>query len=211
MLQKLHDTNRKTLGIIAIAVFSLLMLSSPLQAQELPQKEQLKPLKSDVGIVGFTADLHWYNYASTGNNTYSATKLELEFRNVRLMSSHVGIGFKLFGSISMNGFFEGVSYGESGIGPVLRYYPLESKRWQPYFQADALLGYKLTLAGAPEYANNDNGIRYRTSLQAGFTYRVSNAFGIFFEVGPAWDYGGGFDLDTRAVQANIGIELFRFN
>jgi hypothetical protein len=111
----------------------------------------------------------------------------------------------------MNGLFEEVSFGESGIGPMVRYYPLESERWQPYVQAGAFVGYKLALGDVEMEVNNDSGIRYRAALQAGLTYRVINDFGIFLEVGPVWDYAPGFELDSRALQIDLGIELFLFN
>lgn len=207
MTQKIHSLYSKLLGIFCLVILGLAIITSPLKAQQSSEKEQLEPLRSDVGIVGLTANLHWYDYSAA--NTH--TELEIEFRNIRLLSSHVGVGYKVFGSVTMAGLFEDVNFGESGIGPILRYYPLESKRWQPYVQAGAFVGYKLALGDIEMDVNDDTGIRYRTSLRAGLTYRVTNAFGIFLEAGPTWDYASGFELDSRALQIDLGIELFLFN
>lgn len=209
MIKKLHTLSLKLLGIIIFAFVSMAVITSPLKAQETSEKEQLKSLRSDVGIVGLTGHLGWHNYYTVSDGMDSDIELEVEFRNVRMMSSHVGIGYKFFGGISFVGPFDEIRFGESGIGPMLRYYPFDSKKWQPYLQASSLLGYQLTLGDAPEAVNS--GIRFRTSLKAGLTYRVTNSFGIFLEFGPAWDYDSAFSLDTNALRLNIGIELFRFN
>lgn len=210
MIKKLNLFGFKLLGIVGIAILSLSVITSPVKAQESPENEQLKSFRSDVGIVGLAANLQWYNYYSIfGDEMNSNTELELQFRNIRMISSHVGIGYKALGNVYMTGFFEAAGVGSAGIGPMLRYYPLENTRWQPYLQGSGLIAYNLALADA--LGANDEGVRFRTAMRAGLTYRVSNAFGIFLEAGPTWEYEPSFTLDSRALQIEIGIELFRFN
>ncbi|HEX6983396.1 MAG TPA: hypothetical protein VF181_11615 [Balneolaceae bacterium] len=211
MIQKLHPLHSKLLGIVCLAMFSLAVSTSPVKAQQPPEDEQFKPLRSDVGIVGLSAKLHWYNfYSPFQDEMNSNTELELQFRNIRMLSSHVGVGYKAFASVYMTGFFEGAGIDAAAIGPMLRYYLLETTRWQPYLQGSALIGYNLALADALG-ANTGEGVGFRTALRAGLTYKVTNAFGIFLEAGPTWEYDSGFSLDAHALQVDFGIQLFLFN
>lgn len=124
-----------------------------------------------------------------------------------MLNAHFGIGYKAFGTVASTGFFKDVGVGGIGGGPVLRLYPIKSVRWLPYLQGSFVAGFDLALrtGGVAEY----NGIRFRTSLRAGLDYKVSNNLGIFFEIGPKWEYVHGMQLVTHAMQMDVGIELFR--
>ncbi|HET6527464.1 MAG TPA: hypothetical protein VFG39_01815 [Balneolaceae bacterium] len=201
----------KLLGIAGLVIFGLVIITSPLKAQQSSEKEQLEPLRSDVGIVGLSANLHWHNYYSPlEDEMNSNTDLKLQFQNIRMLSRHVGIGYKAFANMHITGFFEDFGIGAGALGPMLRYYPFESVRWQPYLQGGALIGLNLALSD-PLGANTDEGVRFRTFLRAGLTYKVSNNFGIFLEAGPTWEYDTGLSLDAHALQVDFGIQLFLFN
>src|SRR5699024_2634137 len=149
MTQRLHSLFLKLLTAAGFAVFLLAALTSPLNAQQALEKGQFKSLRSDVGIVGFNANIHWYNYylpSLNGLERNSNTELKLQFQNIRMVSAHVVVGYKAFANIYVTGFFEGFGVGSGALGPMLRYYPLETVRWQPYLQAGALIGLNLALS-----------------------------------------------------------------
>ncbi len=197
-----------------LAAIIILFITSSLAAQNIRNRQhsQLKSLHSGVKIYGFTGNLFWHTFYASAADYFkkrSQTELQVQFRNIYLLGAHVGIGYKVLATAFMEGFFKGGGVGGIGGGPIVRIYPLKSGRWQPYLQTGFIAGYDLALsdvAGVEQY----NGVRYRTGLRAGLNYRFTNAFGIFFEIGPEWEYAQGLNLDSHSLQINIGIELFRF-
>lgn len=176
-------------------------------------QNELKSLRSDVGLIGLTANFRWLNdFHYMGNkNLQPDSNNELEFiiRNVRTISPRAGVGFQILTS-----FFAGDSdfgIGSWGIGPVVRGYPLERDQWQPYFEADALFGNNMALGELADTQNGGDGFRVRFGLRGGVTYRVNNTFGFFVEGGPDWESSRFFRSDARAWQLNFGIDLYRFN
>ena len=126
-----------------------------------------------------------------------------------MLGSHLGLGYKFFSTVFMSGFFEGGGLGGGGVGPVARYYPLKTSRWQPYLQGSLAAGFNLALSDAQDI-NDVGGFRFRSGLRGGLGYRISNALGLFLGIGPTWEYGQGFHLDSRALQIDLGIELYQF-
>lgn len=186
--------------------------TSAAQTAAAKQKKQLQSLRSGIGILAFTGNLRWRNYyigTSEGLKEESQIELQAEFRSIYMLSPHVGLGYRTFATVFMTGFFEGGGLGGVALGPIVRYYPLKSSRWQPYLQGNLLAGYNLALSDALGI-NDVGGIRYRSGLRGGLGYKFSNAFGMFFELGPSWEYSESLRLDSRAIQFNIGVELFRF-
>ena len=173
----------------------------------------LKSLRSDVGLIGVTANYRWLNdfhYMGTKNlQPDSNNELELIIRNVRTISPQAGVGFQILTS-----FFAGDSdfgIGSWGLGPVVRGYPLKRDQWQPYFEADALFGNNMALGELADTQTGGKGFRVRLGLRAGVTYRINNSFGFFVEGGPDWESSRFFRSDARAWQLNFGIDLYRFN
>lgn len=175
--------------------------------------QELKPLRSDVGIIGATANFKWLNsFTYLGNDTLDSdgnTELEVELRDVRTISPYAGVGFQMLAS-----FFAGDSdfgVGSWGLGPVLRGYPFETDRWQPYLQADALFGNNLATGDLADTKTGGDGFRIRLGLRGGVAWRLNNDLGLFFEAGPDWESSQFFKADARTLQVNIGIDLYRFN
>lgn len=183
--------------------------------ESMEQSQQIKPLRTDVGILGLTANFKWLSdFHYMGNKVLEEgdnTELEIEFRDVRTMSPRTAIGFQVLTS-----FFAGDSdfgVGSWGIGPVFRVHPLALKleQWQPYVQGDALFGNNMALGELSDTRNGGDGFRVRLGLRGGLAYRFTNELGIFVEAGPDWESSRFFKADARAWQINFGIDLYRFN
>jgi hypothetical protein len=204
----------------ALSVITLLVIglsSNFVLAQstdnETPNNE-LKSLRSDVGIHGLTANFHWLaDFKYLGSDTLrndGSSELEFVYRDVRMMSQRLGVGFQVVTSFFVNSDESDFGIGSWGVGPILRAYPFKSDQFQPYVQANVLLGNNLAVS---ELANttSGNGFRMRLGLRGGFAYRLSNSWGIFTEVGYDWESGSFFKADSRALQANIGFDYYLFN
>lgn len=205
----------KILGSLILAFVFNCFFIQPLAAQELdpqPLDDPILSLRSDVGIVGLTANLDWWNsFTYLGSDTleYGTNhEIEIVFRNVRMLNSKLGVGFMVLGSFFIDDSDFGL--GGWGLGPVARYYPLQTDRFVPYLQGQALLGANMGLGELADTINEANGFRMRLALQAGVGIRVTNNFGFFIEFGPAWESSTFFSPDSRVWQLNIGIDLYRF-
>ncbi len=215
MNNKLCPNLQKAIAILALIIGVSCIAARPVFAQELepqPLDDPLKSLRSDVGIVGLTANLDWWNsFYYMGSDTLefdSNHEVEIVFRDVRMLSPHLGVGFMILGSFFIDGSDFGL--GGWGLGPVVRGYPFETDRFLPYFQAQALFGNNLGLGKLADTINEANGFRMRLGLRAGLGIRVNNNFGFFIEFGPAWESSGFFSADSRVWQLNIGVDLYRF-
>src|SRR5699024_1484252 len=168
--------------------------TGPLDAQaqntQLPPSVQLKPLKRGVHIYTFTGNLNWHTYyaltPTAGLSKESQTELYAAFQNITMLNAHFGLGYKFFTTVYMYGFFDGIGLGSVGLGPVARYFPLKSTRWQPYLQASFSAGYNL--ASTDKYIRNDDEFAFIGALQAGLSYKLSDRVGLFIEAGPNWQY-----------------------
>lgn len=184
------------------------------QSQEDPG---FKPLRSDVGINGLTANFHWLSdFTHLDDDTLSmdgSSELEIVFRNVRMMSPRVGVGFQVLTSFFTGGSGDSANFGIGswGIGPVFRAYPFKTNRFQPYVQGNSLVGNNLAVGKLANSQTGGNGFRVRLGLRGGVAYRLSNTLGVFVEAGPDWGSGRIFRADARTMQLNIGIDLYRFN
>lgn len=203
---------RNTLSSLLVIIF-VAGAGSSLAQSDSGNSNGFKSLRSDVGIIGLTANFRWLNDSHyMGNRRLqpdSNDELEIIFRNVRTISPRAGVGFQVLTS-----FFAGDSdfgIGSWGIGPVVRGYALERDQWQPYFEADMLLGNNLALGDLADTRNSRDGFRVRLGLRAGVTYRINNKFGFFVEGGPDWESSRIFRSDARAWQLNFGLDLYRFN
>src|SRR5699024_3249750 len=109
----------------------------PLAAQKVVNEAPLTSLRSDVGIVGLTANLDWWNkFYYMGNDTlqYGTNhEVEIVFRDVRMISQRLGVGFMVMGGFFIDGSDFGI--GSWGLGPVIRAYPFKTDRFMPYLQA----------------------------------------------------------------------------
>lgn len=217
-LKAISSPRKHLLGLFLTILISI-FLSSAVFAQgseSMEQSQRIKPLRTDVGILGLTANFKWLNdFTYMGNKVLESddnnTELEIEFRDVRTMSPRAAIGFQVLTSFYAGGSDFGV--GSWGLGPVFRAYPLAYKldRWQPYFQTDALFGNNMALGELSDTRNGGDGFRVRLGLRGGIAYRFTNEFGIFVEGGPDWESSRFFKADARAWQINFGIDLYRFN
>jgi hypothetical protein len=202
-----------TLGAI------ILFLTHPLAAQNTQSysASQLQPLRSGVKLYDFAGNLQWQTYYSPSLNSnlqeylkiYTQSMVQVQFRQLFLLNAHVGVGYRVFGTAYVEGFFNGFGTGGAVAGPVLRVYPLKTTRWQPYLQAGFIGGYDLGLSDAAGIEHY-KGASYRSGLRAGLNYRFTNAFSLFLEIGPEWEYDSSFQLDAHALQIDVGIELFQF-
>ncbi len=215
MHKNLLGNLQKVFAILILIIGVNCFAAKPILAQELdpqPLDDPLKSLRSDVGIVGLSANLDWWNtftYLGSDSLKFGTNhEVEIVFRDVRMLSSRLGVGFMLLGSFFVDGSDFGV--GGWGLGPVIRAYPLQTDRFMPYFQAQALLGNNLGLGELADTINEANGFRMRLGLRAGLGIRVTNNFGFFIEFGPAWESSTFFKADSRVWQLNVGIDLYRF-
>lgn len=218
MIKKLCSiiSTGKIFSSLALILMVACVLSSTTHAQSVDgddRPQQIKPLRSDVGINGLTANFKWLNdFTYTGDDVLesdSNTELEIKFRNVRTMTSRAAVGYQILTS-----FFAGDSdfgIGSWGLGPVLRGYPVESDQWQPYVQADALFGNNLALGELADTKTGGNGFRVRLALRGGLAYRLVNNFGLFMEAGREWESSRLFKADANVWQINFGVDLYLFN
>jgi len=181
------------------------------------QNSGIAPLRSDVGINGLTVNYHGLqNFTNHSNDTLhfdGSSELEFVFRDVRMVSQRIGVGFQLMTSFFTNGPNEGKSFGIGswGIGPVVRAYPFKTDRFQPYVQANSLFGVGMGLGKLANTTNRGHGFRMRLGLRGGVAYRLIDNFGIFVEGGYDWESGALFKADARTLQLNIGLDLYLFN
>lgn len=207
--------------IISIAVFITIILftvnlpSAVSQTTENIKSEDISALRTGVHIMDFTGNLSYYNVyrpcyqCEDGLKEEWQTQIKIEFRNIAMLNPQWGIGYKAFISAVMAGLFEGGGLGGIGAGPLIRFYPFKTIRWQPYLQAGVTAGYNLGLGRAAGIADVSS-FRFRTFFLLGITYRTSQAFGLFLETGRKWEYERGSGLQAREWAINIGIELFLY-
>lgn len=208
--------NKKSFISTVLVLIMCVILTSVSYAQSqdaMEQSQQIKPLRSDVGIIGLTANFKWLNDLEyNGSDVLESdtnTELEIEIRNVRTMSPKAAVGYQILTS-----FFTGDSdfgIGSWGLGPVVRGYPFKSDQWQPYLQADALFGNNMALGELADTRTGGDGFRVRLGLKGGLAFRINNNFGLFLEGGRDWESSRFFKADARAWQINFGIDLYRFN
>src|SRR5699024_10410857 len=92
------------------------------------QNSGIAPLRSDVGINGLTVNYHGLqNFTNHSNDTLhfdGSSELEFVFRDVRMVSQRIGVGFQLKTRFAANGPNDSKSFGIGswGIGPVVRAY-----------------------------------------------------------------------------------------
>lgn len=179
------------------------------------QDNQLQELRSDVGIHGLTVNLHALSDADyLGNDTLSfdgSSEIELVYRDVRMMSQRLGVGFQILTSIFTDGENADFGLASWGIGPIVRAYPFRTDRFQPYAQLNMLLGKNFAIAEFANAGDTFDGFRMRLGMRAGTAYRISNNWGVFGEVGYDWGSSTFFKADTRALQVNIGVDFYLFN
>lgn len=201
--------------ILAISIF--LISATALHAQSPGDNTTIQPLRSDVGINGLTVNFHALgDYSYLGNDTLQtdgSSELEFVFRNVRMMSPRVGVGFQVLGSFFVDNSGDESSFGIGswGLGPMVRAYPFKTNRFQPYVQGKALFGNNMAVGELANTRTGGEGFRVRLGLRGGVAYRISNTLGFFVEVGPDWESGRLFRSDARTMQVNVGIDLYRFN
>lgn len=216
MITQVLDSFCKYLSLAVLALLMTGIFFQPVTAQSTEAKDgQLESLRSDVGIHGFTANLHFLgNYNYLGNDTVrtdGSSELEFVYRNVRMVSQRLGVGYQVQTSFFVNGEGSSFGIGSWGLGPVLRAYPFKNDQVQPYVQANALFGRNFglnTLANSREIAD---GFRVRLGLRGGVALRLNNSIGLFAEAGYDWEGPRIFKADSRAFQANIGIDFYLFN
>lgn len=204
-----------------IILFSILLLGfKPVVAQTSgsdSQASQLKSLRSDVGIHGLTSNLHWLSdFTYMGEDTLQndgSSELEFVYRNVRTMSPRMAVGFQILTSFFVDDSGDGSSFGIGswGLGPVLRGYPFKTERFQPYVQANALFGKNLAVGELANTQSGGNGFRVRLGLRGGAAFRINNTVGLFTEIGYDWESSELFKADARALQFNIGFDVYLFN
>lgn len=218
MSQRLHLPAGKLLLSVVSAFIFLMTVSQQAAAQSSDtssQNNQFRPLRSDVGINGLTANFHFLsNFTYMGHDTLQydgSSELELVYRDVRMVSPRLGVGFQVLGSFFTDGKNAGFGIGSWGIGPVLRAYPFKTTRFQPYVQANTLFGKDLAVSKLANAVDGGQGFRIRLGLRAGFAYRITHTLGLFSEIGYDWESGALFKADARALQGNVGIDLYLFN
>lgn len=217
MIKKVFASLCKYLGLIVLTVTSIGILSQPMTAQstDSSQDDQFESLRSDVGIHGLTANVHWLSdlkYLKNDTLQYDgSSELEFVYRNVRMMSQRLGVGYQILTSFFVNGNDTDFGVGSWGAGPVVRAYPFRTDRFQPYVQANALMGNNLALSELANTQTGGNGFRVRLGIRGGFAFRITNSVGLFGEVGYDWESSRIFKADARALQANVGIDFYLFN
>lgn len=216
MSKKVFGFFRRYLPIAVLTLGMLGFLSRPAASQSMDESSgQLESLRSDVGIHGLTANFHWlsdFSYLKDGNlQKDGSSELEIVYRDVRMMTQRLGVGFQVLTSFFVDSPNAGFGVGSWGAGPVFRAYPLKTDRVQPYVQANALFGNNLAVSKLANSANRGNGFRMRLGLRAGTAVRLGNSWGLFAEIGYDWESGTFFQADSRALQANIGFDYYLFN
>ncbi|HYW35234.1 MAG TPA: hypothetical protein VE868_07500 [Balneolaceae bacterium] len=206
----------KHFGLLLFLYGLCIVSVTPAFAQTGPPKKGIQPLRSDVGINGFTANFHglssFTNLENDTLHTNGSANLEIVFHDVRMMSQRLGVGFQVLGSFYTNSNPGHSQFGIKGwgAGPMVRVYPFFTNRFQPYAQAEALFGDNMGVGKLATTANRGKGFRVRLGMRAGFAYRIINNFGLFVEGGPDWESGALFKADARAWQLNIGFDIYRF-
>jgi hypothetical protein len=209
--------SQKNFTGILVLIIALLAFSPVSLLAQTGNDSGMKSLRSDVGINGLTANFHGFSdFEYLGNDTLSydgSSELEFVFRDVRMMTPQLGVGFQLLTSFFIDNSGDETNYGVGswGIGPVVRYYPFKSDRFQPYAQANSMFGNNLAVGRLANTESGGNGFRVRLGLRGGVAYRLTNNIGLFIEGGPDWGSGRLFKADARTYQLNIGIDLYRFN
>lgn len=217
MIKQVSDSLIKFSGTVVLALLLTGMLMHPAAAQSDSNAEDssLKSLRSDVGIHGFTANFHWlgdYNFKGSDTvRTDGSSELEFVYRNVRMMSQRLGVGYQLLTSFFVNGNNSNVGVGSWGLGPVVRAYPFKTDQIQPYVQINTLFGRNFGLNTLANSREAVDGFRVRLGVRGGVAFRITNSVGLFTEVGYAWEGPRIFKADARALQANIGIDFYLFN
>lgn len=200
--------------ITIISVVGLSFSTASAQTSSM-QDNELEGLRSDVGIHGLTVNLHGLGDASyLGNDTLSydgSSELEFVYRNVRMMSPRLGVGFQILTSFFVDSEESGFGVGSWGLGPVFRAYPFRNDRFQPYAQFNVLAGKNFAVGNLANTTNTFDGFRMRLGLRGGAAIRITNRLGVFTEFGYDWGSSTFFKADTRAFQANIGVDYYLFN
>lgn len=218
MIKQVLQSLYKFLALAVLILCSVGMLAQPAAAQTddlSSQDNQFESLRSDVGIHGLTANIHWLNDVTyKGNDTLRAdgsSELEFVYRNVRMMSQRLGVGYQVVTSFFVNGDESDFGVGSWGAGPVVRAYPFKTDQVQPYVQLNSLFGNNLGLGVLANTQEAADGFRVRFGLRGGVAVRLTNSVGLFTEVGYDWESSRIFRADARALQANIGIDFYLFN
>lgn len=207
--------NKKLVFLFLITAFVSLPIASLAQTDNASESvSEIKPLRSDVGIIGLTANFKFLDdFTYLGTDTLrsdSNTELEFVFRDVRTVSRQLGVGFQVLTSIFFDDF-SNFGIGSWGLGPVIRGYPLKTNKWQPYVEADMLFGNNMGVGDLSDSQTGGDGFRIRLGLSGGLAYRINNGLGLFVEFGPNWESSTFFKSDARTFQLNIGFDLYRFN
>lgn len=207
--------------IVGFAMMLCLLgvMSRPAMAQTTEVDTGLQSLRSDVGIIGLTANIHSlakFDYINQDSSFVApesdgSTELEFVLRDIRMLSPRIGVGFQVLTSFFVNDAEgePGFGIGSWGLGPSVRAYPFETDRFQPYVQANALFGNNMNV-GKSANTNGGGEFRARMGLRAGIAFRVNNSLGFFVEAGPDWESSRIFDPTVRTLQLNFGIDLYRF-
>lgn len=217
MIKKVFSSFFRNFSVAIIAILTIGLCSQPVAAQSMQESNDngFKSLRSDVGIHGLTANFHFLSdFSYLGNDTLQtdgSSELEFVYRDVRMMSQRLGVGFQVLTSFFVDGPDASFGVGSWGAGPIFRAYPLKTDQFQPYVQANTLFGNNLALSTLANTQNGGDGFRIRLGLRAGFALRLSNSVGLFTEVGYDWESSRLFKADARAFQANIGIDYYLFN
>lgn len=217
MIKKVFDGLCKILGFSLILLLTVGIFSQPVfaQAGDPDSQNQLKSLRNDVGIHGFTVNMHQlsdFSYLGTDTlNIDDSSELEVVYRNVRTMSPRLGVGFQVLTSFFTDGENADFGIGSWGAGPFVRGYPFKTDRFQPYLQFNSLFGKDLAVSELANTREGGEGFRVRLGGRAGFALRISNSIGLFSEIGYDWESSRLFEADARALQANFGIDFYLFN
>jgi hypothetical protein len=217
-MRRFYEPLLKYICIFSLLGFFMLLSFQAAQAQELQSQSGLKPLRSDVGINGFTANFSglssFHNLANDTLHYDGSRELEIVFHDIRMMSPRLGVGFQVLGSFYTNSHpapgHSGFGFGGFGLGPMVRLYPFFTDRFQPYIQAKALLGDNMGVGKLDNTKHRGRGFRIRLGLRAGFSVRIINNFGLFVDAGPDWESSALFKADAMAWQINIGFDVYRF-
>lgn len=205
-----------TTAILSIGIIGICIQPATAQSSDSSQNN-LKQLRSDVGINGITANFHALsdlNYLGNDTLQYDgSSELEIVLRDVRMMMPQLGVGFQIVTSffVDNSGNNSNFGIGSWGAGPVVRYYPFRTNRVQPYVQANSLFGKDLAVSTLANTESGGDGFRVRLGLRGGLAIRLNNTIGLFTEVGYDWESSRIFKADARALQANIGFDLYLFN
>lgn len=217
MSKKVFFSLSKFFAFAFIIILSISFLSQSAVAQSNPSSgnNSLDQLRSDVGIHGLTVNVHGLSDATyLGNDTLSfdgSSELEFVYRDVRMMSQRLGVGFQILTSFFQDAPESNFGVGSWGIGPIIRAYPFRTDRFQPYVQFNVLAGKNFAVGELANTTDTFDGFRMRLGLRAGTALRITNRLGVFGEVGYDWGSGAFFKADARALQANFGIDYYLFN